>query len=219
MWRVGCPCWRPSQQKFSRQEWSCSGGEIPKVPRSLHCDFPRKSLGEHSIHLWSNFLELPTIPTLYLVFCVHSNSSDAAALTQMFLKGVRILCQLHASALNSAPSPTPIPAAPDSFRLRSSTQRHSSSPLSPPFNSPQQTKSSSFSFSATCSKADVGPLQALEPIWLALGSWFDLLAEEVRRTAEEEATCSECTSSHHECSLWSRVWCVLTWFIVTAITI
>ena len=149
---------------------------------------------------------LTTIPTLHLVFCVHSNSSDAAALTQMFLKGVRILCQLYASPLNSAPSPTPTPAAPDSSRLRSSTQRQSSFSLSPPFNSTQlQTKSTSFSFSAACSKADVDPLQTLEPIWLALGSWFDLLAEEVRRTAEEEAAGSECTSLQHESSLSGRV--------------
>lgn len=127
-----------------------------------------------------------------LVLCFHSNNSDAAALTLMFLRGVRILCQLCTSPLSPTPSTTPTPAH-DSIRVRSSTttasgtQHQQSSSLSPT----PQTKSSSFSFPASSQTTAVDVLEVLEPIWNALGSWFVMLAEEVRRTAEEEAACSE----------------------------
>lgn len=122
------------------------------------------------------------MPYFYLAFRLCSNSSDAAALSQMFVKGVRILCQFSTLPPNSASTPPP-----ESIRQRSSTQRQSSSPLSPQL----QSRKSCFSFSASSSKAAVDHLEALEPIWLALSSWFDVLGEEARRTAEEEAACGE----------------------------
>lgn len=139
--------------------------------------------------------------TSCLSLCLHSNNSDAAALTLMFLRGIRILCQLCTSPLIPAPSSPPT-TGPDSFRFRSSTsnaggsQRQRSSSLSPA----PQTKSSSFSFPASPKTTAVDVLQVLEPIWNALGSWFEMLAEEARRTeeeevrqtAEEEVACSEC---------------------------
>lgn len=124
------------------------------------------------------------MPYFYLAFRLCSNSSDAAALSQMFVKGVRILCQFSTLPPNSAPSSTP---PPESIRQRSSTQRQSSSPLSPQL----QTRKSCFSFYASSSKVAVDHLEALEPIWLALGSWFHMLGEEARRTAEAEAACGE----------------------------
>lgn len=135
--------------------------------------------------------------TSCLTLCLHSNNSDAAALSLQFLKGVRILCQLCSSSFNPTPS-TPLTAVPDSVRVRSSTstvggtQRQRSSSLSPPL----QTKRSTFPFPASPPTAAVDVLEVLEPIWDALGSWFEMLAEEVKRTVEEEAANSECTPLH-----------------------